>query len=236
MPAGAAATNPKVYAKLLVSNAAAGSIIGKVRGAGWGSYSAVLHVVDSRGEDRLGGSWYRGWQTARTQRECATRRHAAVLLAYENSPAGVLGVQGGGNINDFQQKTFAKIQLSKASEYFPGTVERILMLTGRLKQVKAEQRVEERGMMGRSVCHVVCQGAEALPARQLQAAPAPALHPCRRARCYARAGTCSGAAPWVASPGQQGKAPSCSCSARSRANPPSLPPPPANLKTGYTGF
>ncbi|GAB4814901.1 hypothetical protein N2152v2_001947 [Parachlorella kessleri] len=69
----AAAANPKVYIKLLVSNAAAGSIIGK----------------------------------------------------------------GGGNINDFQQKTFAKIQLSKASEYFPGTVERILMLTGRLKQVVA---------------------------------------------------------------------------------------------------
>ncbi|PRW61288.1 RNA-binding Nova-2-like isoform X1 isoform B [Chlorella sorokiniana] len=67
------ASNPKVYTKLLVSNAAAGSIIGKA----------------------------------------------------------------GSNINDVQAKTYARIQLSKANEYFPGTTERTLLVTGRLKQVVA---------------------------------------------------------------------------------------------------
>ena len=61
--------------------------------------------------------------------------------------------QGGGNINDFQQKTYAKIQLSKASEYFPGTVERILMLTGRLKQVRRPAQAESaEGKQGRGGC------------------------------------------------------------------------------------
>ncbi|EFN52097.1 hypothetical protein CHLNCDRAFT_139385 [Chlorella variabilis] len=44
---------------------------------------------------------------------------------------------GGGNINDVQARTFARIQLFKANEYFPGTMERTLLVTGRLKQVAA---------------------------------------------------------------------------------------------------
>ncbi|KAL4856589.1 hypothetical protein ACK3TF_003042 [Chlorella vulgaris] len=66
-------SNPKIYLKLLVSNAAAGSIIGKA----------------------------------------------------------------GQNINDVQAQTLARIQLSKATELYFGTNERILLVTGRLKQVVA---------------------------------------------------------------------------------------------------
>ncbi|PSC70603.1 RNA-binding Nova-1 [Micractinium conductrix] len=71
--ANSTSANPKVYTKLLVSNAAAGSVIGKA----------------------------------------------------------------GANINDVQARTYARIQLSKANEYFPGTTERTLLVTGRLKQVVA---------------------------------------------------------------------------------------------------
>lgn len=46
-------------------------------------------------------------------------------------------MQAGGNINELQAKTYARIQLSKANEYFPGTTERTLLVTGRLKQVVA---------------------------------------------------------------------------------------------------
>ena len=46
-------------------------------------------------------------------------------------------LQGGSNINDVQSKTYARIQLSKANEYFPGTTERTLLVMGRLKQVVA---------------------------------------------------------------------------------------------------
>lgn len=69
----ASSSNPKIYLKLLVSNAAAGSIIGKA----------------------------------------------------------------GQNINDVQAQTLARIQLSKATELYFGTNERILLVTGRLKQVVA---------------------------------------------------------------------------------------------------
>lgn len=44
-------------------------------------------------------------------------------------------MQGGGNINDFQKKTSARIQLSKAGEYYPGTTDRTLLVTGRVKQI-----------------------------------------------------------------------------------------------------
>lgn len=43
--------------------------------------------------------------------------------------------QGGGNINDFQKKTSARIQLSKAGEYYPGTTERTLLVSGKVKQI-----------------------------------------------------------------------------------------------------
>lgn len=46
-------------------------------------------------------------------------------------------LQGGTNINDCQMKTFARIQLSKSQEYFPGTQERTLLISGRLKNVVA---------------------------------------------------------------------------------------------------
>lgn len=49
----------------------------------------------------------------------------------------MLHLQAGGNINDFQNKTYARIQLSKASEYYPGTSERTLLVTGHLKHITA---------------------------------------------------------------------------------------------------
>lgn len=46
-------------------------------------------------------------------------------------------MQAGGSINDFQMRTYARIQLSKAAEYYPGTAERTLLVTGRLKEMIA---------------------------------------------------------------------------------------------------
>lgn len=72
---------------------------------------------------------------------CAACRHACKTPSTGQQPRCARsaphahGPQGGGNINDVQAKTFARIQLSKANEYFPGTTERTLLVTGRLKQV-----------------------------------------------------------------------------------------------------
>jgi RNA-binding protein Nova len=46
-------------------------------------------------------------------------------------------LQAGGNINEFQAKTFSRIQLSKSGEYYPGTTERTLLVSGGLKQIIA---------------------------------------------------------------------------------------------------
>jgi hypothetical protein len=96
--------NLKVYTKLLVSNAAAGSVIGKVR---------KVHAQPAV------------WQGF----VCWLQQGFTPLLSS--------CMQAGSNINDVQAKTFARIQLSKANEYFPGTTERTLLVTGRLKQCVA---------------------------------------------------------------------------------------------------
>lgn len=66
-------------------------------------------------------------------------------------------LQAGSNINDVQAKTYARIQLSKANEYFPGTTERTLLVTGRLKQVGGPARMFWRCVVhqyrpGRGTC------------------------------------------------------------------------------------
>lgn len=63
--------------------------------------------------------------------------------------------QAGSNINDVQAKTYARIQLSKANEYFPGTTERTLLVTGRLKQVRARAS-GGRGGTGCEVWSAAC--------------------------------------------------------------------------------
>lgn len=121
-----AATNPTVYVKLLISNGIAGSIIGKV-----GMATQKLGFFD--------GGHSPSHNTTRL----------SVQLQFPGPPAGqgrkmvpphptcLLPLQGGTNINDFQAKTFARIQLSKSQEYYPGTQDRTLLISGRLKQVVA---------------------------------------------------------------------------------------------------
>lgn len=117
----------QVYVKLLVSNAASGSIIGKVRSEI--AQDMVWPVPPSRTH-------------LPAKPMCPACIATAMLVArvVAAAPRARFGpheycLQGGGNINDVQAKTFARIQLSKANEYFPGTTERTLLVTGRLKQV-----------------------------------------------------------------------------------------------------
>ena len=58
-----------------------------------------------------------------------------VKLLVTNAAAGSIIGKAGNSINDFQQRTFSRIQLSKAGDYFPGTAERTLLVTGRIKQI-----------------------------------------------------------------------------------------------------
>jgi predicted RNA-binding protein YlqC (UPF0109 family) len=89
-------------------------------------------------ESPLGGSLdggLREWLTDLVSSSANLKVYTKLLVS--NAAAGSVIGKAGSNINDVQAKTFARIQLSKANEYFPGTTERTLLVTGRLKQCVA---------------------------------------------------------------------------------------------------
>ncbi|KDD74404.1 hypothetical protein H632_c1337p0, partial [Helicosporidium sp. ATCC 50920] len=81
-------------------------------------------------------SGLRDWLTE-TLSTTATNPKVYVKMLVSNAAAGSIIGRAGSNINSLQSRTFARIQLSKAREYFPGTQERALLVAGRLKQVIA---------------------------------------------------------------------------------------------------
>jgi hypothetical protein len=54
----------------------------------------------------------------------------AVKILVSNNVAGSLIGKAGSSINDLQTETKARIKLSQSQEFFPGTQERVVLLTG----------------------------------------------------------------------------------------------------------
>lgn len=52
-----------------------------------------------------------------------------------NAAAGSVIGKGGSTITDFQKDSGARIQLSRNQEYFPGTADRIIMISGKTDDV-----------------------------------------------------------------------------------------------------
>lgn len=52
-----------------------------------------------------------------------------------NAEAGSIIGKGGMTISDFQSRTNARIQLSRNFEYFPGTPDRVIMVSGTIDEV-----------------------------------------------------------------------------------------------------
>ena len=52
-----------------------------------------------------------------------------------NTAAGCIIGKGGSTINDFQSQSGARIQLSRSHEFFPGTNDRIIMVSGQFEHV-----------------------------------------------------------------------------------------------------
>jgi hypothetical protein len=62
-----------------------------------------------------------------------------------NTAAGCIIGKGGSTINDFQSQSGARIQLSRSHEFFPGTNDRIIMVSGHFDDVtKAMELVLEK--------------------------------------------------------------------------------------------
>ena len=52
-----------------------------------------------------------------------------------NAGAGSVIGKGGATISEFQSQSGARIQLSRNHEYFPGTPDRIIMLSGTIGEI-----------------------------------------------------------------------------------------------------
>lgn len=52
-----------------------------------------------------------------------------------NTAAGCIIGKGGSTITDFQSQSGARIQLSRNHEFFPGTSDRIIMISGAFNEV-----------------------------------------------------------------------------------------------------
>eukprot|EP00210_Caulerpa_lentillifera_P007268 g6953.t1 len=59
----------------------------------------------------------------------------AVKFLLSNIAAGVIIGKGGTNITDLQQESNARIQLSRNNEFYPGTNERVMLISGTVKSV-----------------------------------------------------------------------------------------------------
>ena len=60
---------------------------------------------------------------------------SSIRFLITNIAAGSVIGKGGTTINEFQTQSGAKIQLSRNHEYFPGTSDRIISLSGAVKEV-----------------------------------------------------------------------------------------------------
>lgn len=58
-----------------------------------------------------------------------------VRFLASNAEAGSIIGKGGMTISDFQSRTNARIQLSRNFEYFPGTSDRVIMVSGTIDEV-----------------------------------------------------------------------------------------------------
>lgn len=68
-----------------------------------------------------------------------------VRFLVSNTAAGCVIGKGGSTINDIQSQSGARIQLSRSHEFFPGTSDRVIMVSGVFNEViKAMELILER--------------------------------------------------------------------------------------------
>lgn len=71
-------------------------------------------------------------------RQCADNMSSvtsSIRFLISNAAAGSVIGKGGGTISEFQAKSGARIQLSRNHEYFPGTTDRIILISGTVNEI-----------------------------------------------------------------------------------------------------
>ncbi|KMZ59852.1 RNA-binding protein Nova-1 [Zostera marina] len=72
-------------------------------------------------------------------------RTTYLRLLVSNTDAGCIIGKGGSTITEFQSKSGARIQLSRNNEFFPGTSDRIIMISGGFDEImKAKKFIHEK--------------------------------------------------------------------------------------------
>ena len=70
-----------------------------------------------------------------------------------NALAGSIIGKGGANISELQSQSGARLQLSRASEFFPGTQERVMLASGSVNQVLTALHLILTKIQGEQVQH-----------------------------------------------------------------------------------
>lgn len=70
-----------------------------------------------------------------SQSQDSVEKPTYVRFLVSNSAAGSVIGKGGSTITDFQSQTGARIQLSRNHEFFPGTTDRIIMVSGAINEI-----------------------------------------------------------------------------------------------------
>ncbi|KAG0474618.1 hypothetical protein HPP92_014304 [Vanilla planifolia] len=72
-------------------------------------------------------------------------RHIHIRFLVSNTAAGSIIGKGGATISEFQSRSGARIQLSRNHEFFPGTSDRIIMISGGFNEIiKAMELILEK--------------------------------------------------------------------------------------------
>lgn len=76
-----------------------------------------------------------GQSPPRNSPSAETQRTTHVRFLVSNAEAGSVIGKGGSTINEFQSQSGARIQLSRSHETFPGTFDRIIMVSGTIDEI-----------------------------------------------------------------------------------------------------
>jgi len=67
--------------------------------------------------------------------EEGSKTSSCLRFLVSNAAAGSVIGKGGATVSDFQSQSGARIQLSRNHEYFPGTTDRIILVTGSINEI-----------------------------------------------------------------------------------------------------
>lgn len=72
---------------------------------------------------------------SKSQSSDPTEKPTSIRFLVSNAEAGSVIGKGGTTISEFQTQTGARIQLSRTQEYFPGTSDRIILISGTIDEI-----------------------------------------------------------------------------------------------------